>query len=661
MAYPNHLSQSHPPSQPYENNGDVSPIDGSFGSQMPPQPPPHRNAVGMHYNQNPNNYSDYSPPGVTPGADNLGTGAAGGGINGIAMGVAGSHERESGVQALREMHSNNAPLGIPQERTPFSDSYAYDSPTQPRPTHSAASLAPSATMYSSNSSQQSMPLTSGNPYPYADSPYNRYSSSNLNLAPQMGQINPNDLADDDDWGITPVPNPQKRRSFAPFGSGSRDGPPNSAATAAAAGAAGAGAGVLAASGSRDGSGSYNAVPTGEGSNQEKSEWLDRQDHGKKRLMWIVSSIIAIVIVGAIVGGVLGSVLNKKSGGGNSSGSKTGAGAVADDNKDDLTVKSAEIAKLMDNKDLHKVFPGMDYTPLNTQYPECMHVPASQNNITRDMAVMSLLTSAVRLYGTDCNQTQMVLHAMEKLELKDMKVWLGVWLGNNQTTNDRQVSQMWEIIDEEIKRKNSLDRFKGVIVGNEVLYRKDLNETALIKYITDIKGNLTKHGHELPIATSDLGDNWTAEMAKQVNVVMSNVHPFFAGVEASKAANWTMTFWTTHDVQLTASNTSISQVISEVGWPSGGGKHCGNTDCTSGMQGSVASVDDMNLFMKDWVCPRLEAKTEYFWFSAFDEPWKIRYNEKGKEWEDKWGLMDVNRNLKNGVKIPDCGGKTVSSS
>ena len=46
------------------------------------------------------------------------------------------------------------------------------------------------------------------------------------------------------------------------------------------------------------------------------------------------------------------------------------------------------------------------------------------------------------------------------------------------------------------------------------------------------------------------------------------------------------------------------------------------------------------------------------FSAFDEPWKIHDNEKGKEWEDKWGRMDVNRNLKKGVTIPDCGGQSV---
>lgn len=46
------------------------------------------------------------------------------------------------------------------------------------------------------------------------------------------------------------------------------------------------------------------------------------------------------------------------------------------------------------------------------------------------------------------------------------------------------------------------------------------------------------------------------------------------------------------------------------------------------------------------------------FEAFDEPWKIMLNSPGREWEDKWGLMDTARNLKPGLKIPDCGGKTV---
>jgi hypothetical protein len=47
------------------------------------------------------------------------------------------------------------------------------------------------------------------------------------------------------------------------------------------------------------------------------------------------------------------------------------------------------------------------------------------------------------------------------------------------------------------------------------------------------------------------------------------------------------------------------------------------------------------------------------FEAFDEPWKVSFNTPGQEWEDKWGLMDPGRKLKPGLKIPDCGGKTVS--
>jgi hypothetical protein len=46
------------------------------------------------------------------------------------------------------------------------------------------------------------------------------------------------------------------------------------------------------------------------------------------------------------------------------------------------------------------------------------------------------------------------------------------------------------------------------------------------------------------------------------------------------------------------------------------------------------------------------------FSAFDEPWKVSFNSPGKEWEDKWGLMDPARRLKDGLEIPDCGGKTI---
>lgn len=376
-------------------------------------------------------------------------------------------------------------------------------------------------------------------------------------------------------------------------------------------------------------------------------------------MWIAIAIIAVILLAAILGGVLGALLGKggaiEEGKNEKGGSSQTATDVANDNKNDLGKNSDEIKKLLNNKNLHKVFPGMDYTPLNAQYPDCLHVGPSQNNITRDMAVMSQLTNSVRTYGTDCNQTQMLIHAIDRLEIKDsMKLWLGVWLDSNDTTTQRQIDQTWTILDD-----YGCDYFKGIIIGNEVLYRKDLTADELLKHVSDFRTNITAHSCKLPVAMADLGDNWKPEMATKVDIVMSNIHPFFAGVDASNAASWTWSFWQDHDVALTATSQNIKQVIAEVGWPTGGGTSCGAATTCSG--GSVAGVDELNTFMEDWVCQSMKNGTEYFWFSAFDEPWKIRYNEKGKEWEDKWGLLDINRNLKQGVQIPACAGQSLPSS
>ena len=167
---------------------------------------------------------------------------------------------------------------------------------------------------------------------------------------------------------------------------------------------------------------------------------------------------------------------------------------------------------------------------------------------------------------------------------------------------------------DILNRKGTGPFAGVILGNEVLFRKDMDIGTLETLITNVRSNLTAKSINLQIAVADLGDNWTAALAAVVDVVMSNIHPFFAGVTSQEAAGWTWDFWQNNDVTLTT-GTSKKNIISEVGWPSGGGNDCGAGTCTSSTEGSVAGIAEMNTFMDSFVCQSLANGTDYFWSVA----------------------------------------------
>lgn len=590
---------------------------------------------------------------TTPGIDNMGESAAGGGIAGIAIGVANTNERESGVEALRSLERlDQSSQGLPPERayntigsdtpyvpdTPlaFQGVYLRDPHTPPAPSVNnpfddenrqlSANPSPGQLTPRGYPSHPSIPMqeypsqddVSGNHSSYSDNPYNRFSTAwDPRISP--GEINPNEIEDDgDDEIMHPVP---RRRSILGLKSQSEASVAAGTVPGAAAGSA-ARAGVLGALGglvgrknvaskaARDPSGQYGPVPISgfDGGGVEKSDWLQRQTTGRSKLRWIVGTIIAFFVISAIVGGVIGGIRSAKKNNSDSPKSSQGPSASEDDGHGDLGKDSAEIKALMGNPNLHMVFPGIAYTPFNAQYPDCLRTPPSQNNVTRDVAVLSQLTSAIRLYGTDCNQTEMVLHAIDRLGLTSMKVWLSVWVDRNETTNKRGMDAMYDIF-----AKNAQSKFAGVIIGNEVLFREDKTESQLAKILLDIKNNLTAQNINLPVATSDLGDNWKAPLASVADIVMSNIHPFFAGVESDVAAAWTWNFWVDHDVSLTQ-GTQKRHIISEVGWPSAGGRNCGGVNCTDAIKlSSVAGINEMNRFMGDWICQSLKNKTEYFWY------------------------------------------------
>lgn len=565
-------------SQRQNNNG---------GTAYSGAPPAHQNTQYESYR---------SQSSSSPDQDNYGAGAVGGGLTGIASDVADNRPRESGLQAQRDIdtHYGGQRMMDPSYETPY-ESYDGPRPAMHQPSNSQSSFAPltaneadiaghhpsrlqqnGVTGYGSGY-DQSMP---GGRQPYQGDGYDEF-------------LDPRDIADDGDE----LEQPQTQR--------------RSRLEGAFAGGAAAGA-AMGAFGARDASGNYGAVPGGgTGSGQEKSEWLKRQTGGNKRLKWLVGVGIVVVVIAAAVGTALGVLLSRNGSGGPARGSASDSNGIYD-------INSSQVQAVLNNKNLHKVFPGMDYTPLNAQYPDCLTNPPYQNDVTLDVAVLAQMTPAIRLYGTDCNQTELVLKGIDLLGYNStVKVWLGVWLANNATTNTRQLNQMYDILD-----AYPASHFAGVIVGNEVLFREDMTITQLAAEISTVKSNLAKRGISLPVSTSDLGDDWTAALAADSDIVMSNVHPFFAGVTPAVAPGWVWDFWQTHDVTLkpeTESGASYpTNIISETGWPSQGGNDCGTgAKCPTATAGSVAGIDELNEYMAGWVCQSLANSTTYFWFEAFD--------------------------------------------
>lgn len=119
-------------------------------------------------------------------------------------------------------------------------------------------------------------------------------------------------------------------------------------------------------------------------------------------------------------------------------------------------------------------------PKGAQIPEC---GATQANVTEDIQLISQLTSTfdferissckvtdnkpvlrfparLRMYGSSCNQSQLVLQAIQETKV-NMTVWLGLYIGTDETVNQEQMTETLAAIS-----AYGTKHISGVIVGNE---------------------------------------------------------------------------------------------------------------------------------------------------------------------------------------------------
>ncbi|MEM7135303.1 MAG: glycosyl hydrolase family 17 protein [Myxococcota bacterium] len=164
------------------------------------------------------------------------------------------------------------------------------------------------------------------------------------------------------------------------------------------------------------------------------------------------------------------------------------------------------------------------------------------------------------------------------------------------------------------------------VGNEVMLREDLTEDQLVGYIERAKEAVPG----IPVGTVDayfLFENYP-RVAAACDTLLVNCYPFWESCPAEYALLYMKEMY--RRAQNVAKGKKV--IISETGWPSQG----------TPFGAAVPSYDSaLEYFIRTYQWA-YEDGIEIFYFSSFDESWKV-----GAEGDvgAYWGLWDAQGNLK----------------
>lgn len=199
--------------------------------------------------------------------------------------------------------------------------------------------------------------------------------------------------------------------------------------------------------------------------------------------------------------------------------------------------------------------------------------------------------------------------------KGLKTVVGAWIGHDRERNEREIQALITLAQEGM--------VDIAVVGNEVLLRGELPEQELLAYLTRVKAALPQ---DVPVGCVDAYFEFLERPAltQACDVLLPNCYPFWQGAPIELAAQYLRRM---HGL-VKAAGGDKPVIVAETGWP-GNGQAVG---------AAVPSADNaMRYFIDVQQWGRSEG-IKLFYFSSFDEPWKLATEgEVGTQ----WGLWDKN--------------------
>lgn len=240
---------------------------------------------------------------------------------------------------------------------------------------------------------------------------------------------------------------------------------------------------------------------------------------------------------------------------------------------------------------------------------------SEKQIHRRMQIIKPYTKWIRSFScTDGNEA--IPRIAREYGLKTM---VGAWLGDDPKINKREVENLIKLA-----REGYVDI---AAVGNEVMYRGDLTEDELLEFIAQVKKAIPGN---IPVGYVDAYYEFSdhPRITEACDVILANCYPYWEGCDQDYSLIYMKDMY---NRALRAAN-GKKVIISETGWPSQG----------TNLYGAFPSqVNAIKYFINTQKWSREEG-IEIFYFSSFDESWKV-----GAEGDvgAYWGLWDKDEKLK----------------
>lgn len=240
---------------------------------------------------------------------------------------------------------------------------------------------------------------------------------------------------------------------------------------------------------------------------------------------------------------------------------------------------------------------------------------SEEQVRRRLQIIAPYTKWVRSFS--CTEgNEFIPKIAREMGIKTL---VGAWLGDDPEKNEKEIEALIQMCKE---------GFVDIAaVGNEVMYRKDLTEDELLDFIAKVKAEIPSH---IPVGYVDAYYEFTIKprITEACDVILTNCYPYWEG----STIDYSLAHMKNMFYQASGSGYGKKVIITETGWPSQG---------ESFRDSHPSSENAMKYFINSQIWSK-EANIDIFYFSSFDESWKV-----GPEGEvgAHWGIWDKNEKLK----------------